>query len=173
MTADAARIDLINEIFLLSGDKNPVISSNVPLRKKDGRMFADMANSELDDSGVAVYFIFKNKQMALACDKWKTPAENIRALGLTINALRGLDRWGSSQIIERAFTGFQALPEQSSAVDDIWSILGLASKPETIRHLKAAYNERLMIVHPDKPGGSVAAFHALQAAYKKAEAFFN
>lgn len=173
MAADAARKDLLNEIFLLSGDRNPVISSNVPLRKSDRQMYAAIANDELDDSGVALYFILKGKQMTLACDKWLTPAENIRALGLTINAMRGLERWGSSQIIERAFTGFQALPEVSSFSKDFWEIFGFSNRPDNIAAIQAAYKSKAKIYHPDKPSGSTAKFTELNAAYQLAIASYD
>ncbi len=173
ITADKARKDLLNEVLLLSKDKNPVISSNVPLRKRDGQMYADVANDELEDPGVAIYFVMNGESRVLACDAWLTPAENIRALGLTINAMRGMDRWKCSEILKRTFSGFPSLPEITTAETDIWLILGLNVKPENVEKVKEAYRSRLAIVHPDKPGGSDAAFIQLQDAYNKALKFYN
>lgn len=170
-TPDKARKHLVKEIEALSGDKNPVISSNVPLRK-DGQMYADMASDQLKDPGVAIYFMYKDNQVTLACDNWLTPAENIRALGCTVEAMRGMDRWKCSDIIGRAFTGFTALPESSTGTD-IWDILGLNVKPATKEEVTADYKEKVKIHHPDVPGGNHERFVILQTAYKQALSFFK
>ncbi len=168
VTPDKARKELLAEIERLSGDKNPVISSNVPLRKRDGQMYADVANDELADPGVAIYFLYNENPVALACDHWKSPAENIRALSLTIDAIRGMGRWKCTQILERTFSGFPALPEVTAADTQIWNTLGLSSKPENIDTIKSAYKAKVILVHPDKPTGSREKFEALQDAYRKA-----
>ena len=62
------------------------------------------------DTGVAVYFQLQDAPMVFACDKYNHVRDNIRAIGKTIEALRGIERWGASDMMERAFTGFQALP---------------------------------------------------------------
>ncbi len=171
MTAEKARKELLKEIESLSGDKNPVISSNVPLRK-DGAMYADMANDKIKEPGVAIYFLFNNVPTAIACDKWLTPAENLRALALTINAMRGMDRWGCSEILKRSFTGFLAIPESTSNTNSFWETLGLRNQPGDIDAVERHYKMKSKEVHPDVPGGSTEAFQQLQEAYKKAIAFF-
>lgn len=95
VTADKARKELLREIERLSGDDEPIISSNVPLRR-DGGMYADVAGDDIKDPGVSIYFKYLGNQVSLACDNWLSPAENIRALSLTISSLRGLDRWKCS-----------------------------------------------------------------------------
>jgi hypothetical protein len=40
--------------------------------------------------------------------------DNVRAIALTIEALRGIERWGASDMMERAFMGFTALPANST-----------------------------------------------------------
>jgi hypothetical protein len=83
-----ARDDLLNELRLL-GAKNLVISSNVPLRR-DGLPYATF--KEPDDSGVAVYFQIKDKSYALCCDRWLKVRHNLRAIGLHIAAMHGMER---------------------------------------------------------------------------------
>ncbi len=172
MTPDKARKELVREIELLSGDKNPVVSSNVNIRK-DGNMYADMASDKIKDPGVAVYFNYNDRQVSLACDAWLTPAENIRALGLTVGAMRGMERWGCSEILNRSFTGFTALPA-SNLINQksIWEILGFKSIPSEQAvhdHYKMLAKER----HPDKPTGSVALFQELNDAYQLALNYFK
>lgn len=50
-----------------------VLSSNVPLRA-DGMPRSDHARYRIDDPGVALYFTFNNRQMAMACDRFDNPA---------------------------------------------------------------------------------------------------
>lgn len=109
-TFSSARSRLTNELKLLKA-KAVIISTNIPL-KNDGLPYASY---KLDDSGVAVYFTYKDKAMVFACDRWKSPQDNIYAIALTIGALRGIDRWGSGDMLERSFMGFQALPAPDSS----------------------------------------------------------
>ncbi|OYE02620.1 hypothetical protein [Nostoc sp. 'Peltigera membranacea cyanobiont' 232] len=46
--------------------------------------------------------------------------DNLRAIGLHIAAMRGMERWG----VEQAFAGYQALPPQASE-RKWWEILGV------------------------------------------------
>lgn len=108
MSGDKAQKAMLREIDLMNG-RNVIISSNVPVRK-DGGVYADAARRRMDDCGVAVYFDYKGKQQCIACDRWESVAENIRAIGMTIEALRGIARWGTEQMMEAAFVGYAALP---------------------------------------------------------------
>ena len=62
--------------------------------------------------------------MCFACDKWRDVYDNIYAIGKTIEALRGIERWGTGDMVEQAFTGFVALPSPKSP----WEILGVPSR---------------------------------------------
>jgi hypothetical protein len=101
-----ARDELINELKML-GAKQVVISTNVPLRQ-DGLPYANFRQPA--DPGVAVYFQYKNNSMCFACDRWQKIDDNIQAIRHTINALRGIARWGTGDILTAALTGFTALP---------------------------------------------------------------
>jgi hypothetical protein len=100
----------LDQIRILGG-RNPVISSNIQLRQ-DGQPYANRRVP--DDAGVAVYFTYKSRQMCFACDKWRDAYDNIYAIGKTIEALRGIERWGTGDMVEQAFTGFVALPAPKS-----------------------------------------------------------
>ena len=90
----------------------------MPLRK-DGGLYADIAADDIKEPGVAIYFQYEGNPISIACDKWLTPAENVRALSLTINSLRGVDRWGCSQMLQRVFTGFKALPYSTQSEKEV------------------------------------------------------
>lgn len=87
-----------------------VITSNVPQTRADAAADVDA------DPGVAVWFVFGGETRVLACDRWGTHAENLRAIGLSIEAMRALERWGVGDVLERAMVGFlPALPAGDAA----------------------------------------------------------
>lgn len=91
------------------GGRDAIISTNVPLTR-DGM---PRANFTPADSGVAVYFTRKGKSYVFACDKYFAMKDNMLAIAKTIEALRGIERWGASNMMEQAFSGFLRLPEKS------------------------------------------------------------
>ena len=157
-----ARDHLLNELRLMSA-RNVVISSNVPLRR-DGLPYANQG--AVEDAGVAVYFERHGKAMCIPCDEWRTVGDNLRAIGKTVEAIRGIERWGTKSMVEAAMSGFAALPERATGPS--WhTVLGVLPGADlaTIEH---AYRTRAKALHPDIGGGSREAFEALQAAYRQA-----
>lgn len=142
--------ELQNELRLL-GARNVVISSNVPVRN-DGLPYASESKRRYDDPGVAVYFTLKGKQLSMARDKYWTPWENIRSLVLTIDGLRSMERHGGSTMMDRAFSGFTALPKASGA--NWWEVLKFNRATDTITSdaVKARHRELARDRHPDVGG---------------------
>lgn len=101
------RQDLLRELNLMRVDRY-VISSNLMIRN-DGLPYANQRQPE--DSGVALYFTRKGKEICISCDQYYTVNANLRAISKTIEAIRGMERWGTEEMVDRAFTGFAALPE--------------------------------------------------------------
>ena len=161
-TQDKAQRELIWEIERLRG-QHPVISTNLPLRR-DGLPYARPAR--LDDVGVAVYFQYNKKEVCFACDRWSSVGDNIWAICKTIQALRGIERWGSGDMMAAAFTGFAALPAPNT---DFRSILKLRQNA-TIGDAEQAYKNLAKEQHPDKPTGSHEAMARLGIAMAKARA---
>jgi hypothetical protein len=125
-----------------------IISTNVPLRR-DGMMMAN-ARTWNGDPGVAVYFTYQKKPMCFACDRWFLVKDNMRAITKTIEALRGIARWGTGDMIQQAFTGFTALP----APESWWQVLGLSGPNATRGDIERAHRKLIMEHHPDRPGGN-------------------
>ena len=46
--------------------------------------------------------------LVIACDKFKEPRWNLNAIKMTIQAIRNIERYGTTSLMERAFTGFKA-----------------------------------------------------------------
>lgn len=153
-----ARDDVLHQIKLLGGNQ-PVISTNIPLRL-DGLPRATYR--EPDDQGVAVYFALNGKQMCFACDRWETIRENMQAIAKTIEALRGIERWGSGDMVQQAFSGFVALP----APPKWWEGLGV-NQDATLDEIDQAYRMKARKAHPDA-GGSTNAMAQLNLARDRA-----
>jgi hypothetical protein len=149
------------------GAKNVIVSTNIPVRN-DGGMYVDWMRKKIDDPGVALYFHYKGKDVAMCCDQYETVWENIYALGKGIEALRGMERWGVSDFLERAFTGFTALPEAQGMVTTKkpwFDVLGVAEN-STEDEIYRAYREKAKETHPDK-GGTPEQFDVVQTAYQE------
>lgn len=79
----------------------------------------------------------------------------------TIEALRGIERWGTGDMVEQAFTGFVALPSPK----DPHVILGVRPGA-TEEEIDAAFRESAKRAHPDA-GGSTAMMAELNEARRK------
>src|SRR5262245_54177038 len=86
----------------------------------DGTACSTPGNGSRRTGGSAVYFTHKGRQMCFACDRWDKMEDNLHAVSKTIEALRGIERWGTGEMVQQAFTGFVALPGNSP-----WEVLGL------------------------------------------------
>lgn len=169
-----ARDELIRELELMGAPNwSTVISSNVPLRR-DGLPYARQA--EPSDPGVAVYFRIGDRSLVMACDRWDRVVDNLQALRLSIGAIRGLERWGPSQITERAFTGFAALPsgEQEDPLADLlipdrpWHLV-LEVPPQAPLAVIAEARRRLARrYHPDGSDPDYARMVEINAAFDEA-----
>lgn len=100
-TNDGAQRALLNEIRML-GATDLIVSTNIPVRN-DGGFYSKYADGKNMDPGVAIYFKYKNKPVSMCCDTYTTVWENVYALAKGIEALRGMDRWGVSEFLDRAF----------------------------------------------------------------------
>lgn len=151
---------LIEEVERL-GARDLIISTNVPLRL-DGLPYAN--GRDPADPGVAIYFTYHKKQMSFACDRYFLVGENMQAIALTINAIRGIERWGASDMLERAFRGFAALPDPGK--NDWRSVLGVGNQP-TIDEVEKQFRAQAQLLHPDH-GGDAMAFNELVKARERA-----
>ena len=174
-TFGAAQDSLKSEVSRLGG-KDLVVSTNMKVNNR-GDVYASELGKNIPDPGVAVYFKYKGKEVSMCCDKYKYVWENMYALACGIEALRGMERWGVSEFLDRAFTGFTALPESyATKKHEWWTVLGYQQKPGTATWdwagVEAAYKSLAKKLHPDV-GGTVNQFQELLAAYDEAKKYFN
>lgn len=123
-----------------------VISSNLPTRL-DGFPRGDARDPS--DPGVAVYWRKGKATPCMAIDRYDRVADNLAAVAATLDAMRAIERHGGAAILERAFTGFLALP----APEQWFTILGVRSSA-TVDEIEHAYQRLASKHHPDRPGGN-------------------
>jgi hypothetical protein len=157
-----ARDGIIRQLKLMGiRDWQIIISGNVPLRR-DGLPYANQAEPE--DVGMAVYWTTRdNQRNVMACDRWDRTRDNLRGIEKTLEALRGIERWGSTEVVQRAFTGFKALPP---ALDGWRAVLGDC---HTLEEANAAWKEEAFKAHPDR-GGSEDEMYKVNTAWHLAQA---
>ena len=143
-----------------------VISTNLQLRQ-DGLPYSRQAAPR--DAGAAVYWqTARGERRVMAIDQYYRVEENLAAIAATLDAMRAIERHGGAQILDRAFTGFTALPAPTAA--RTWrEVFGFPPGAKVgIPELRANYRRLASARHPDR-GGSDAAMSELNVALGQAE----
>jgi hypothetical protein len=139
VTLGAALKELESEMRML-GVKQIVLSSNCSL---------GMENAP--DPGVVAYGFYDQQQIAVPCDRWSTVAANVRAIAKTINAMRGMERWGAKHMIKAMFQGFTAI--RGPGPKPWREIIGIPPEVRpTIDIVRSRQRELARIHHPDVGG---------------------
>lgn len=139
------------------GAKQLVVSSN-----------ATLGNMNPKDPGVVAYFQYEGVNVGIPCDRWHRIEDNLHAIGKTIEAMRGIERWGAKNMIKAAFTGFAALPAPGQTTRNWRNVLELVPG-DTLVRARDHYRRLCGTCHPDKPGGSHEAMTELNAAWEQAQ----
>jgi hypothetical protein len=142
-------------------DATDVVISSNQRANRDGTL--SLARQSIYDTGIAVYFTRKGKPVVLACDQYQEIHENIRAIGKTLEAMRSIERWGASDLLDRAFTAFEALP----APEQWWQVLGV-SQTAPWPTIEAAFRELMREV--EQRGADTWEYERLRAARESAKA---
>jgi hypothetical protein len=123
-----------------------IISTNLELRNDGLPRSSQRAPS---DPGVSVYWNVRGQknQRCMAIDRYDRVQDNLAAIAATLNAMRAIERHGGAEILDRAFTGFAALP----APEQPWQVLGVSSHASN-DEVRDAYRRLVSEHHPDKGG---------------------
>lgn len=160
ITLAGARRVLQKELDRL-GAANVILSTNIELTRY-GEPRSDRRPPT--DPGAAVYFTYQNRDMAFACDRWVKVEENVRAIAKTIEALRGIERWGTGEMVQAAFTGFLELPARPMPA--AWHLtLGVKAHAST-EEVTEAYRALAKATHPDRNDGKDERAKEVNAAYE-------
>jgi hypothetical protein len=160
LTLGAIRDDLVDELRRL-GAHYATISTNLALRQ-DGLPYAKQPQPR--DPAVAVYFDLRGETYCMACDRYDLVEDNLRAVGLTIEAMRGIERWGSGEMFRQAFVGFTHKQLGAAAVG--WRMI-LGRDIQTQAEARRRFKEMATECHPDH-GGTDEAMRRLNGALAEA-----
>jgi len=143
--------------------RDVVISSDLPLNMR-GQPYSNQARMKRGDPGVALYFTRNTRQYVMARDVYDNVQDNLHSLLLAIEGLRQMERHGGGTMLERAFEGFQALPDQSN-----WRVVLGFTRDDTVTLADAErhYREGAKLCHADS-GGSHEAMVKLNVAIAQA-----
>lgn len=183
-----SRKSLLIELERL-GASDVAITSNLSAAPSQYEVDGDgvrrqVPHPSVTDPGVAVWFTLGGAERVMCCDRWLTPAENMRSIALSIEALRGLDRWGTRDVITRAFAGFTALPSGPPAEDwrHVLQLQEIITLPipkgrDDLRAMwlaacRISYRALIKATHPDH-GGNGADAARINAAMTEAERVLN
>lgn len=160
------------------GGANGVITTDSAARK-DGLPYA--TQRQPDDPGVAVWWLDEHgHERVIACDHWDRIEANMRAIGASLEAMRGLERWGAGQVARRARQSFTALPAGDggdaapiSRTRPWREVLGGGfpaglSSTDLLVLAKGRHRQLMLTAHPDR-GGSDNRAVELNVALAEAE----
>lgn len=147
LLAELQRMAIAERDVIISTNVEPTLSG----RPRSGER-------KPQDPGAAVYWRDMGKDRCMAIDRYTEVAQNIAALAATIEAMRAIERHGGAAILDRAFTGFTALPPPIVAgMKRPWrEVLGFPPEATVnVDMLSARYRARASQEHPDKGGDPV------------------
>jgi hypothetical protein len=123
-----------------------IISTNLELRNDGLPRSGQRAPA---DPGVSVFWNVRGQkhQRCMAIDRYDRVQDNLAAIAATLNAMRAIERHGGAEILDRAFTGFAALP----APEQPWQVLGVSSHASN-DEVNDAYRRLAREHHPDRGG---------------------
>lgn len=136
--------------------------------RADGRMRADASPMT---PGVILYYTHPRVgDLRFACDSYDVWHHNVRAILLTLDRLRDIDRYGAVRDGAQ-FTGFKALPSATGLTMGTTAALAIFEKASGTRvvertpeYLKFIYRTARANSHPDRNNGERAQWDQVEAA---------
>ena len=111
----------------------------------------------------------ENRALSFPCDRYRTYEDNVRAIALSLEALRAVDRFGVTKRSEQ-YTGFKAIEAPKTwTIEDAAQFLAVKTGIMQVEIIagdgiyRAAYRRAAMSLHPDS-GGNPHEWKLLQDA---------
>ena len=141
---------VLDELQRLGVHQDDVIVSTNLQTRLDGLPRSNQARP--GDPGVCVYWKpAKSPMRCMAVDRYDEVQDNLAAVAATLEAMRSIERHGGAAILDRAFTGFAALPAPAGGKRDWWTVLELPSTASQAE-IRDAFNRLAREHHPDRGG---------------------
>ena len=142
---------VLDELQRLGVHQDDVIVSTNLQTRLDGLPRSNQARPS--DPGVCVYWQKSPKEpmRCMAVDRYDEVQDNLAAVAATLEAMRSIERHGGAAILDRAFTGFAALPAPVGGKRDWWTVLELQSTASQAE-IREAFNRLAREHHPDRGG---------------------
>jgi hypothetical protein len=156
--------DLESELRLLGGDR-AIVTCSAWAINRDGSISAKTLPQSADQA-VAVYFERLGRRQCIPCDVFPKHWQNLHAIVLAIGAMRQLERYGTTEIMERAFEGFAALEAQTVPERQWDEVLQITGDSFTWESVRLQYVKLAKERHPDN-GGSNEQMTELNLAWEK------
>lgn len=161
----AVAVDRLLDELRAMRAKDVVVSTDLLLRN-DG--FPRSGQKKPADPGVAVYFKRGDAEVVMPCDTYTDIAQNVAAIAASIAAMRTLDRHVAGYL-DKAFTGFEALPSPDEVSEAPWrNVLMVGNAEKRPEFVRKAYKLLRSHEHPDK-GGDPDRFDRINRAWKAAQ----
>ncbi|QDH92873.1 DnaJ-like chaperonin [Gordonia phage Bakery] len=167
---------LERELSHLSSDPRRFVAPSVlqiAMREQDFRLDGmPRANARPEHPGVILTIETPRGSLSFPCDKYLTWQENLRAIALTMEALRRVDRYGTTPNAEQ-YTGWAQLPSastvaQSFTVDEAEATLrrlaGDMDESLSLGTMAQVYRRARANAHPDRHHDNREYWDAVEAA---------
>lgn len=176
-SAYSKTLDLLERELFHLGGKNVVIQADCELSeiRNDGML---RSNARMRSPGIIVSFDSKHGSLSYPCDRFTRWEDNLRAIALSLEALRTVDRYGVTRSAEqyRGWAKIESTQSEahfSTAHDAAYFVFrtGLPKempRPEEVLASSDRYREIYRAaaarVHPDRMEGDDKKFKLLQRA---------
>jgi len=162
----AVRVSALMAEVRRMGGTNLRIDHDLQTYSKSGVEVPYANQPQPDDPGVVVYFTLSgNRKVCWPCDRWRRVEDNLWAIVKSLEAKRGLERWGAVSM-DREYEGYLQLPESTANQRvDAHTALGIA-KDAPWATIRAAWRAWAKEHHPDR-GGDHDRFTAMNSAVQR------